>query len=512
MDSQFRWKSQFRRKGKLGIVAAVLMTSFLLAALGSFLLDSQGSDTTTVAGRPRTAGGSAPWQDIQAIQSQDSYTLRVTSTLYDWDSTAILAYFHWYVRAPGESFAHVRAVCVGPVSWGQQVSDTLSRPTFGSGYEVLVYADVYDYSNWGSGTATPIFTVPANLPPYQSVSDLSFQDSNTLVVTNTLYDDDAPASFPTLYGYFHWKVKHVGESEFTELADYATHSGPVYPGQTVTATLTRGFNTFDEGDEVMVYTDVWDGINWGPGDGTPPQRIELKKWAVIVGISDYDVISDLYAGDNDATRWSTYLKVYTGYDHIRVLGDTTSSYPAEFWYRYASEANVKNSLTWLAGADGDDVVSFIFCGHGSGPTGSSSLCTWDCDDGESGQDGWLHDTELDDYIGSWRAQNIFIFLASCHSGGFIPEIQALSNSAHIYLTTTCTQAGYGWDFVNYMAWTKSFLIDGFVDHFGGNPATTMEECFDYALPGYPCDEPEYEGGAANTPQEFDGNPGVGFTL
>ncbi len=237
------------------------------------------------------------------------------------------------------------------------------------------------------------------------------------------------------------------------------------------------------------------------GDGV------VNRWAVIVGISDYEAISDLSYCDEDATDWYNYLKNRMGYNNIRVLGDThTSNYPS--YYALATEYNVKQCLSWLAGADGDDVVAFITSGHGSGTgTGSSYLCMWDCGSGESGQDGNLYDTELDDYVGSWSAGRIFIFVDHCYSGGLIPEIQALSNSAKVYMTTTCTQNGYGYDDPTHQngAWTYYFLEYGLINHFGSSPSTTMESCFTYALAAYP-----YDGG--DTPQQFDGNTSTGFTL
>ena len=243
------------------------------------------------------------------------------------------------------------------------------------------------------------------------------------------------------------------------------------------------------------------GGGGGGGDGI------VRKWAVIVGISDYKAISDLSYCDEDATDWYNYLNNVMDYDYIRVLGDThTSNYPS--YYAVANEANVKTCLTWLGGADGDDQVAFITSGHGDGTgTGSSYLCMWDCASGESGQDGNLYDTELDNYVGAWSAGQIFIFIDHCYSGGMIPEIAALSNSADVYMTTTCTDDGYGYDDPSHLngAWTYYFLEYGLVNHYGSNPNTLMESCFDYALAAYPH-------GGGDTPQEYDGNSGVGFKL
>ena len=53
--------------------------------------------------------------------------------------------------------------------------------------------------------------------------------------------------------------------------------------------------------------------------------------------------------------------------------------------------------------------------------------------------------------------------------------------------------------------TYYFLEYGLVNYYGSNTGTSMESCFDYALAAYP-----HSGG--DTPQEYDGNTGSGFTL
>ncbi len=252
----------------------------------------------------------------------------------------------------------------------------------------------------------------------------------------------------------------------------------------------------------LTVTITYDGGGGGDGDGI------VTKWAVIVGISDYEAISDLSYCDEDATDWYNYLTNVMDYDNIRILGDGhTSNYPS--YYAKATEYNVKSSLNWMiSGADADDQVAFLTSGHGSGNGyGSSYLCMWDSNSGDSGEDGNLYDTELANIFSPCEASDIFIFIDHCYSGGMIPEIQALGISGKVYMTTTCTENGYGYDDPSHNngAWTYYFLEYGLVNHFGSNPGTLMESCFDYALSAYPH-------GGGDTPQEFDGNTGEGFTL
>ena len=193
--------------------------------------------------------------------------------------------------------------------------------------------------------------------------------------------------------------------------------------------------------------------------------------------------------------------------NVWVYGDSHSeNYPK--YDGLATESNVIAALQNLNTiADQNDIICFITSGHGGGDgVGSSYLCMHDSGNGQNGQDGNLYDTELDDYVGAWAAGKIFIFIDNCYSGGFIPEMQALGNHELIYMTTTCTQNGAGWDRpdLNNSAWTYYFLEYGLIAHFGSNPLTTMEDCFSYAFQYYP-----YYGG--DDPQEYDGYP-VDFTL
>ena len=235
----------------------------------------------------------------------------------------------------------------------------------------------------------------------------------------------------------------------------------------------------------------------------PPPPITGDQFALIVGISDYDRISDLSYCDEDATDWYNYL-ISIGYstNNIRILGDThTTNYPT--YYAIASEYNYKASLDWLASvAESGNRVAFITSGHGAGDgDGSSYLCAWDCADGIDGEDGDFYDTEIDDKLEAIAAKGayVFFFVDHCYSGGLGPEAMAVAHSANIYVTTTCTEDGYGWDdgASQNGAWTACFVEDTLIDHFGSNPATTMEEAFAYASSIY-----SHTGGDAA--MEFDG--------
>jgi hypothetical protein len=242
--------------------------------------------------------------------------------------------------------------------------------------------------------------------------------------------------------------------------------------------------------------------------GTTPPPPTGNKYAVLVGISNYKSINDLSFCDEDVTDFFNYLTTVCGYSaaNIRILGDGSSSYPQTAWGK-ATEANYKACLTWLAGLAADE-ITFMTSGHGSGDgSGESYLCAWDCSSGESGEDGNFYDHEIAAILQNALATKIFIFIDHCYSGGLGPEIMAMGNKAKVWMTTTCTANGYGYDEPSSSngAWTNQFIHITLQQHFGSVATTTMEAAFTYAASGY-----SHTGGDA--PMQFDGNTASTFTI
>jgi hypothetical protein len=244
------------------------------------------------------------------------------------------------------------------------------------------------------------------------------------------------------------------------------------------------------------------GGAWGTGG----------KYAIIMGISDYQSISDLSYCDEDAYDFYTFLTA-KGYEcHVFYDGSYTSNMFASIptstgagvsgKVAYGTEANVRAAIQALAAhAVAGDSVAYITSGHGSGDgAGESYLCMYDC----SGSAGCYYDHEIAADLGLFvSGVKLFFFVDHCYSGGIGPEIMALSNKANIYMTTTCTANGYGYDYPSGSngAWTYYFLEL----NLKNNPSQSMEVTFDAAAASYP-----YSGGDA--PMEFDGNTGTSYYL
>jgi hypothetical protein len=238
------------------------------------------------------------------------------------------------------------------------------------------------------------------------------------------------------------------------------------------------------------------GGAWGTGG----------KYAIIVGISNYQSINDLSYCDEDALDWYNFL-TGKGYEcHVFYDGSYTSnsftSIPAANKLGYATEATVRAAVQGLAAvAASGNQVAFVTSGHGSGDgAGSSYLCMYDC----SGSAGCYYDTELKaDFNLFVSGVKIFVFVDHCYSGGLGPEMLTISDKANLYMTTTCTANGYGYDDSAHSngAWTYYFLENYLVSH----STASMESVFTAVTPGYP-----YTGGDA--PMQFDGNTASAYYL
>jgi hypothetical protein len=290
-------------------------------------------------------------------------------------------------------------------------------------------------------------------------------------VTATDREDDAltvdlylDSEFRTHANYYSWNTTEVADGSHVIYAEAVDSAGNI--GSDLSA--------------VMV-----DNNGGGTGDGI------VLRHAVTVGINDYQNINDLEYAVNDADDWNGYLEQlqYT----VTTLTDSQATEPA-----------ITSTLSSLISeADADDILVFAFSGHGDKDRGSQLLCTYE--NTYDNTEGALYDYELKDLFASTTC-NVFIFLDCCYAGG-MNEVMDNPNSENVYMTTTCGPSGYGYDAPMYEngLWTYWFEEAGLEQQFGSDPATTMEECFEWASARYP-----YRG--QDAPVEFDGDTSTFFTL
>jgi len=354
------------------------------------------------------------------------------------------------------------------------------------------------YAYYGSGTYTITVTINGVTPPTDTTPptiDISNPSNGQTITTSSV--TVSWTGYDTGSGIDYYEIQLDNEPTWTNKGTATSHlfSFPDDGSHTVTVRATDNAGN-SKTDTVSFTIDT-------SGGGT-----SVKKFAVIVGISNYKAISDLSYCDEDAAAWYNHLAGSNmNFDQTYVYGDHTSNYPK--YNGIATESAVKAALLNVVNlADNNDIIVFTTSGHGNGNgAGSSYLCMWDCGSGESGEDGNLYDTELANILKNAVANKIFVFIDHCYSGGFGDNLMGMSNKQKVFLTTTCTENGYGYDYSPQQmgAWDYFFLKYSWINHFGGSATRSLEDVFTYAASYYP-----YSGG--DTPQKFDGNPSTAFYL
>jgi uncharacterized caspase-like protein len=141
-----------------------------------------------------------------------------------------------------------------------------------------------------------------------------------------------------------------------------------------------------------------------------------ERYAIIIGISDYQTINDLDLSDDDALAMRDALDAIS-WNHITTLTD-----------QQASKTGIRDAITALIGVtDHDDIVLFYFAGHGTYDTDIAPLdeddgmdeyiCPWDSSTGYTTN---IRDDELQAWLDNLPCRKVVI-LDTCFSGGFIRE-------------------------------------------------------------------------------------------
>ena len=219
---------------------------------------------------------------------------------------------------------------------------------------------------------------------------------------------------------------------------------------------------------------------------------------MIAGVSDY-ASSPLNFCDEDASDWYNYLNGL-GYE-ITLLGHANAAdYPKHDGLATKEEVS-KAIRAMVAKADGDDLITVVFSGHGVKQGNTSCYLTAEMDYYCAGA--LIYDLNTGDF------GRFFSFYDICNSGAFGSELKAAGFGKDIYATTTCTIDGYGYDGNGNGQWTAVFLNQGLTGQFGGQNKE-MGEAFQWAHGTY---YPSMAwSGAIDEPLEFDGDPSSGYYL
>ncbi len=203
------------------------------------------------------------------------------------------------------------------------------------------------------------------------------------------------------------------------------------------------------------------------------------KWAVFIGISDYDgQSSDLWNPTNDALEMKQLLEA-DGYNYALALDGT------------ATKDNFEVMLNWLIANEGpNSEVVFFYSGHGSRTSDGS----WDTDIEADGNDeclvSWdlraITDTYVAEKVAQMESNHIALIFASCHSGGMFDDPSEYRNGVLYIGAAEADQ--YGWDYLDlentlFMYW---FLDQGILN----GPYNNFQDAFWYARPLVIAEQPD----------------------
>jgi hypothetical protein len=149
----------------------------------------------------------------------------------------------------------------------------------------------------------------------------------------------------------------------------------------------------------------------------------MARKALLVGINNYQGVSDLRGCVNDVTNMRNVLKTHMGFSNqdIRVLVDER-----------ATKENILNRLNWLLrGAKSGDFLIFHFSGHGSqirdrdGDELQDNLDELICPYDMNWDGSYITDDELNNLFKRIpQGVRLEVFLDACHSGTALRSIDS----------------------------------------------------------------------------------------
>lgn len=186
-----------------------------------------------------------------------------------------------------------------------------------------------------------------------------------------------------------------------------------------------------------------------------------RKYAVVVGIAEYESISNLPNADEDALNWTQELQS-RGFKSQHIIQLINSS---------ATKSNVQDNVTWMADiARSHDVIAFTFAGHG-GPNDINNsddgfLRTYEFIDDDNAT-GKYHDDEFFDDISDTDASQAFVFIDACRSGCFIDEFGNASSEvkSKFFVVSGCPWNGLTFDLI----YTRQYMPSNRNDFDAGTP-------------------------------------------
>ena len=379
------------------------------------------------------------------------------------------------------------------------VKDKSGNPISGA---TVLFSDYYGIVDFTSTNANGYYTFSVSFtgysPYYLSAGKTGYQPDDYEVTGGGNYDFD-------LYAYVDGYVKDTQDNTISGATVKVYHNSIL---QGSTTSQGNGYyiiqiNEAPTNGELTATKDPYRDFSQSiSSSGTHNIAIGIR-YAIIVGISDYFFASNLKYCDEDASDWYDQLDDL-GYN-CQVYGDKhEENYPQ--YDGKATESNVRSAIQSLATTTSSgDCVCFTFAGHGGTSWGKQFLLMY--------YSGKYKETEIEDDFEEFETGvDLFFFFDSCNSGGIIDSLDDMPNEDYIYVATTCTEDGDGYDYdaESNGRWTYFFLEHSWINQHGGLTTVSMETVFSDGYYMYNYIFPDLDD--EDKPQKHDGDGSSSFYL
>jgi hypothetical protein len=275
---------------------------------------------------------------------------------------------------------------------------------------------------------------------------------------------------------------------------------------------------------------AWQSTGWPPegswwAPGPPPGKPSVNKWAVVIGIADYEGREyDLYHPDEDAKEMQKALITEYGFpaQNIKLLLN-----------RQATAEAIVSAIDWLAEKeDANSTVVFFFSGHGFQVPDDLG---WDADVEWDGMDEGIVSYDLlpltDGFLAykfsTFESQKFALIFGSCNSGGMfdswldkhgrptsdpkraVTPVDLQAPGRVICAASMANETAWDYSELGNTLFGYYFIDEGILDgkaDVNGDGAVSMEEALAYAQWGM-SEGPETDPSFTSHPQIYDGFAG-----
>ena len=180
-----------------------------------------------------------------------------------------------------------------------------------------------------------------------------------------------------------------------------------------------------------------------------PKIIKGKIWLVLVGINNYENLSDLnFCADDCRDLAKTFELVTQNFEDREIIALHDFQSNEEF---IPKKENILSSIAKFSSAQPEDTILFYFSGHGEIDPNEERpvLCLTDTQEDDFAGTGLTLDTLLE-ALATSQAQHKLVFLDACRSGSITNRVidrvqQQTDRDSNLYAIVSCKKKQSSWE-------------------------------------------------------------------